>query len=83
LANITPNGKYKDKRFHHGFIAQDIQSLIKDGVIEDFGGFSDGAFDGEGEDIMSLGYHEFIAPLVKAVQELTVRVKELESKTGG
>lgn len=29
---------------------------------------------------LSIGYDEFIAPLIKAVQELSARVKELEGK---
>ena len=30
-----------------------------------------------GKDVMSIGYEEFIAPLIKAVQELTAQNKEL------
>ena len=35
----------------------------------DFGGFQDHAVNG-GQDVLSLGYMELIAPLIKAVQEL-------------
>ena len=51
-------------RVHYGFIAQEVQAAIPQGV--DFGGF---VYDVE-SDTMSLRYHEFIAPIVKAIQEL-------------
>lgn len=51
-------------RVHYGFIAQEVQAAIPQGV--DFGGF---VYDTE-SDTMSLRYHEFIAPMVKAIQEL-------------
>jgi hypothetical protein len=44
-----------------------------------FGGVQDHKIKG-GDDVLSLGYDEFIPPLVKAIQELTERVKELENK---
>lgn len=34
-----------------------------------------------GSDRLTIGYEELIAPLIKAVQELTKRVKDLEAKT--
>lgn len=57
------DGSKKDKRVHHGFIAQDFQDLDFD-----FGGFQDHKLNG-GEDQLSLNYLEFIAPLTKAIQE--------------
>lgn len=57
------NSTKKGKRFHQGFIAQDFQSLDID-----FAGFQDHKING-GEDQLTLNYFEFIAPLVKAVQE--------------
>lgn len=57
------DGTKKGKRFHQGFIAQDFQSLNID-----FAGFQDYKING-GEDKLTLNYFEFIAPLVKAVQE--------------
>jgi trimeric autotransporter adhesin len=73
------DGSKKRSRFHHGFVAQEVQQLIADGVIEDFGGFQDHSVNG-GCDVQSIGYDELIAPLVKAVQELSARVEELERK---
>jgi hypothetical protein len=66
----------KRTRFHHGFLAQDIGSVIqKTGV--DFGGFQDHAVKG-GDDVLSLGYEELIAPLVKSIQQLSSQVEDLQ-----
>jgi hypothetical protein len=63
------------ERKSHGFIAQDIENLItgeKDSLkIENADGM-------KGVDYMSL-----IAPLVKAIQELTAKVEALENKLKG
>jgi hypothetical protein len=72
------DGSKKRGRFHHGFIAQDIQKLIAE-TGRDFGGFQDHSINGGGE-MMSLGYEEFIAPLARAVQELSARNKALEKR---
>ena len=73
------DGSQKRTRYHHGFIAQDIEKLIKSGIINDFGGFQHHSRSG-GADVMSIGYEELIAPLVKAVQELSTRVDGLKKK---
>ena len=70
------DGSMKRNRYHHGFIAQDIQELIKDTNI-DFGGFHDAKITG-GDDELSLGLSEFISPMVKAIQELSMKNIELE-----
>ncbi|MEM7695000.1 MAG: DUF2793 domain-containing protein [Pseudomonadota bacterium] len=64
-------------RFHHGFLAQDVAALIEDTGL-DFGGYQDHQIAG-GSDVKSLGYSEMIAPLVKAVQELSARLSAVES----
>lgn len=70
-------------RTHYGFIAQEVQAAIPEGV--DFGGFVQEPNEG----MMSLRYHEFIGPLVKAIQEqqvlittLTDRITALEARNG-
>lgn len=78
LANIQTDGTHTRNRYHHGVIAQEVKSVI-DSLGIDFGGFQDHTING-GDDVLSIGYDEFIAPLIKAVQELSARVKELESK---
>jgi hypothetical protein len=70
---VSDNDESKKRtRYHHGFIAQDLQNL-------DFGGYQDHSVKG-GKDVMSLGYDELIAPLVKAVQELAAENTELKRR---
>ena len=45
----------------------------------DFGGFQDHTVNG-GCDVQSLGYDEFIAPLIRAVQQLAAKNEALESR---
>ena len=68
----------KFTRKHQGLLAQDVEQTIKDiGLTNnDFAGI---VYDKE-SDIYGLRYTQLIAPLIKSVQELTARVKELESK---
>jgi hypothetical protein len=61
-------------RFHHGLIAQEVAALRND-----FGGLQDHSIKG-GHDVLSIGYTELIAPLIKAIQELTAIVAALEDK---
>jgi hypothetical protein len=77
-SNLVHDGTHKRTRFHHGLIAQEVKSVIeKTGV--DFGGFQDHTIKG-GDEVMTIGYTELIGPLIKAVQELSAKVEELESK---
>jgi Phage tail repeat like/Chaperone of endosialidase len=78
LANLTHDGSKKRSRYHHGLIAQDVKQLIDTTGI-DFGGLQDHSKSG-GEDVLSIGYDEFIAPLIKAVQELSLKVLDLETR---
>jgi hypothetical protein len=78
LANITHDGSKKRNRFHHGLIAQEVKAVL-DAKGVDFGGFQDHSVKG-GDDVLSIGYVELIAPLIKAVQELSAKVAELEAK---
>jgi hypothetical protein len=71
MANLHSDGTKKRNRFHHGFIAQEVGSL---GI---FGGYQDFLVNG-GDDVKALGYSEFIAPLVKAVQELSAENNSLK-----
>ena len=67
------DGSKAGKRFHHGFIAQEVAE-----VAYDFGGYQDHKING-GDDVLSIGYDEFIAPLVKAVQQLSAEVTRLSA----
>ena len=78
LSNIIPDGSKKRHRYHHGLIAQELKSVMDEKQL-DFGGYQDHTVIG-GEDVISLGYDEFIAPLIKSVQELNTKVVELQEK---
>jgi hypothetical protein len=79
VTKLPKDGSKKRSRYHHGVIAQEIRQVIDETGV-DFGGFQDHSLNG-GSDVLSIGYEEFIAPLIKAVQELSARVKELEEKS--
>src|SRR3989344_5840658 len=73
LKPIEYNMKEGDDRINLGFSAQDIEAILgnKYSII------------GAGEDkdhMLSLRYTDFIAPLVKAVQELKVQISKYESQ---
>ena len=78
LSNITHDGSKKRSRFHHGLIAQEVKAVL-DAKGIDFGGFQDHKVNG-GDDVLSIGYVELIAPLIKAVQELFAEVTSLKSQ---
>jgi hypothetical protein len=80
LSNLNPDGSKKRNRYHHGLIAQEVKAAITASGI-DFGGFQDHSING-GQDVMSIGYEELIAPLIKAVQQLSAEVAELKAKNG-
>lgn len=66
------------ERFHHGFIAQEVEGVIAASGV-DFGGFQDHARAG-GRDVKTLGYGEFVGPMVKAIQELSAEVEALRTE---
>lgn len=63
-----------DGQKHWGFIAQDVEAIVPadTGIV--------GEYASENKKVKSLAYTELIAPLVKAVQELTAEVEMLKSK---
>ncbi len=67
----------KRSRYHHGFIAQDVKKIL-DTYNIDFGGFQDHSIKG-GKDKMTIGYQEFIAPIVKAIQDLSQKNNDLQN----
>jgi hypothetical protein len=79
INNLHPvkYNKIEGNRTHYGLIAQEVKSVLDAAGVADFGGWviSDVA-DPEGQ--QALRYEEFISPLIKAVQELTARVKAIE-----
>ncbi len=70
------DGKHKRSRLHCGLVAQEVKQVMDDlGVY--FAGYQYHSLNG-GQDVKSIGYSELISPLIKAVQELSARVKVLE-----
>ena len=76
VENLNHDGTHIRTRYHHGLIAQEVQDIIEASGV-DFGGFQDHKVNGGG-DVLSLGYTELIAPMIKAIQELTARINVLE-----
>uniref|UniRef100_UPI003AB907C9 tail fiber domain-containing protein n=1 Tax=Eisenbergiella sp. TaxID=1924109 RepID=UPI003AB907C9 len=72
----TPDGSKKRKRYHYGLIAQEVKAAA-DNMGIDFSGYQDHSVNG-GMDVLTLGYESFIAPMIKAIQELNEKVKALE-----
>jgi hypothetical protein len=78
LDNLQHDGSKKRSRFHHGLIAQEVKAAC-DAAGVDFGGYQDHSLKG-GEDVLSIGYEELIAPLIKAVQQLSAEIDGLKSQ---
>jgi hypothetical protein len=79
INNLEPvkYNKIDGNRTHYGLIAQQVKDVVDELGVEDFGGWV--SSDPNSEDgQQALRYEEFISPLIKAVQELTARVKLLE-----
>jgi len=64
-------------RTHHGLLAQEVKAALPDGV--DFGGWVLTDKDDPNSQ-QALRYDQFIAPLIKAVQELSTKVENLENQ---
>lgn len=76
--DLPKDGSKKRERYHHGLIAQEVKTVLDD-LGTDFGGYQDHSVNG-GEDVLSLGYNEFISPLIKAVQEQQAIIEDLKSR---
>ncbi|MCX7741064.1 MAG: tail fiber domain-containing protein [Meiothermus sp.] len=67
------------RRLHYGLIAQQVKAVLDEIEAGDFGGW--GLDDvNDPESTQSLRYDQFIAPLIKAVQELDERLERLENR---
>ena len=73
------DGSKTRTRYHHGLIAQEVKMAVESVGETDFGGYQDHTVKG-GDDVLSLGYTEFIAPLIKAVQQLSEMVQNLQER---
>jgi hypothetical protein len=63
-------------RTHYGMIAQEVLSTINSFEL-DSSEFA-GLIHNPESDVYGLRYNEFIAPMIKSIQQLTTRVRELE-----
>ena len=70
------NDEELGKKTHYGLIAQDIEETIKE-IGKDVDNI--GMIDKPEKGAMGLNYNELIAPLVKAIQELSTKVAALEA----
>jgi len=75
---LNKDGSKTRNRYHNGLIAQEVKSTM-DNLNIDFAGYQDSKHNG-GSDVLCLNYNEFIAPLIKAVQELSQENKNLENR---
>jgi len=78
ITALEKDGSKKRNRYHHGLIAQEVKSIM-DAQGIDFGGYQDHSIAG-GLDVLSIGYEELIAPLIKAVQELKAENDALKAR---
>ena len=71
--------KADSSKTQHGLIAQEVKtSMDKLGITEDFAGWSKDTF--HKNEKQSISESMYVIPLIKAVQELNAKVKELEAK---
>lgn len=73
---IPKDGSKKRERFHHWFIAQEVKELC-DKLGVDFGGYQDHSTQDGGCDVLTLGYDEFIPPIVRAIQQVKVELDSI------
>ncbi len=76
--SATNDGSKAGKRPHYGLIAQEVKEVMNELGV-DFAGYLDSKVDG-GEDVLSLGYTEFIAPMIKAIQEQQNMIEALQKQ---
>jgi len=87
IKRLSPKSyKFNNKtRTHYGLIAQDVETVLSDinKPTTDFAGFIKGDISEEQDGSSyryGLRYNEFIAPLVKAIQEQQAIIEDLKSR---
>lgn len=78
MVEYPKDGSKKRNRYHHWFVAQEVKALC-DKLGVEFGGFQDHRLAG-GEDVLTLGYDEFIPPVVRSIQQCWERLERLEER---
>jgi hypothetical protein len=61
----------------HGMIAQEVKAALDTEGVDTFGGWAESS-----DGCQSISQEMFVHPLIKAVQELSAKVEELENKLG-
>ena len=93
LRPVTYSWK-KGKRPHQGLIAQDVKKTMDELGIDDFAGYIDPYVTefpegenawkpkgkGESKPHLGLRYHEFIPPVIKAIQQLKAELDQLKNE---
>ena len=63
-----------DGKTKYGIIAQEVQEVLKESNNQDFAGIKDS------DEYLGADYIQFVAPLIKAVQELSAEVNQLKQQ---
>ena len=80
MTDRVPRAVYRPgTRPHYGLIAQEVKEALNKMGVPYFAGFVVEK-PSDPNSRQSLRYEEFIAPLMRAVQELAARVVELEAR---
>ena len=70
------------KRTHYGFLAQEVKAAIDKSGVEDFAGWVlDNLNDPNSE--QAVNYQQFIAPIVKAIQEIYAELQTIKGANNG
>lgn len=77
-SNPTKDGSKKRSRKHNWFIAQEVK-VLADKLGIDFAGLQDHKLI-DGADVLTIGYDEFIPPVVATIQKLNKRLDDIESR---
>lgn len=75
---VTADGSRASKRISYGLIAQEVGDVVQRLGV-DFAGWQDHSLQDGGRDVQSLAYEQFIAPLIKAVQQQQHKIEQLEA----
>ena len=69
-------------RFHMGLIAQDVKETLNELNIptEQFAGYVDSSINEPGINTLGLNYTQFIAPMIKAIQEMSQKIIDLQEQ---
>lgn len=69
-------------RYHMGLIAQDIKETLDELEIStnDFAGYVDSSVNEPGINTLGLNYTQFIAPIIRSIQELSQKINDIESR---